>query len=562
MEEKSRFAFPALSFAMSAPRSPGSERAPLLWLILPLIGGIAFAGGQPAGWSPAPWYALLAAGLVIALTTWRTGRTWWSIGVILTGFSGGILHHHHHRQKLPVWAQLPDREVEVTVSVDRVFESAYAQRSFSFGGEVLAVAAPNTELIGQQVQVQLRRAGADDAGLARGATLRMVGQLTALAETESSGFAQYLEETGYNFRIRQARWIETTRPPSVYARARDRLRAEAGRILARGLDDHPDLVGALQAMLLGARHELSADAKSLFLRSGTMHLFAISGLHIGVIAGAIHVILRVCRVPRLTAFLLGCTLLLGYVDLIGQTPSAVRAWLMITCFHGSRVCRAPGNPVAAIATSALLVLLLNPLQLFSAGFQMSYAIVFALLLHGIPLSEHWLALIRPWRDLPRATLSRGQRLIQAGTEKVLTAGALTWSASLIGIISSVGFFSWFTPLAFYANLLLVPLAGLVIAGGFASIVLGLAGLGPVALVFNHAAALVVHLMQLALDWGLGGAASLPAEFITSYWGPGGTSLILVTMIVVRERSAPGSRWRWWGPPLATLLVLVIGLRLA
>lgn len=546
---------------MHEPGPTGSERAPLLWLILPVIGGIILADLGGLVLPRAFWFLTLAIGTALTFATWRNHPAWWRAGIIISGIALGSLHCSYHRQQLPGWAELPDREVELVVSVDRVFESAYSHRSFSFGGHVQAAAAPSAELEGQTVHVQLRRPADPTAILARGASLQVIGQLTRLDPHQSEGFELFLADSGYGFRVRQARWLATTEPPSAYARTRDTLKDRAGEILARGLADHPTLVGAMQAMLLGQRHELSANAKSLFMRSGTMHLFAISGLHIGVIAAALHGLLRVARLSRPAAFFVGTALLWGYVDLIGQTPSAVRAWLMITCFLGSRICRAPGNPVAAIATSALLVLLLDPLQLFSAGFQMSYAIVFALLLHGIPVGEHWQTLIRPWRDLPLASLAPWQRWIQTRTEVMLMAAAFTWVASLIGILSSVAFFGWFTPLAFYANLVLVPLAILVISAGFASILLGLAGLAPLALVFNHAAALVLMVMQRALEWGLGGAASRTAEFVTSSWGQLGIVLVLATMVVVRERTKASSRWRWWGPPLVTVLVLVIGLRL-
>ena len=502
------------SLLMSAPGPHGSERAPLLWLILPVIGGITLADLGPSTLPTWLWVVALALGVGIAFKNWRHAPAWWSGGIVLTGLALGGLHYDHHRQLLPDWAQLPDREVEVAVSVDRVFESAFSDRSFSFIGQIESAIGPAAEIKGQSVHVQLRRPADPTAVLARGASLRLVGQLTPLAADASEGFEEYLADSGYNFRIRQARWIATTAPPSVYARSRDALKARASAVLARGLEDHPTLVGALRAMLLGERHELSDDAKSLFMRSGTMHLFAISGLHIGVIAGALHGLLRVARLSRPIAFGIGT------------------------------------------------LLLLDPLQLFSAGFQMSYAIVFALLLHGIPVGEHWQSLIRPWRDLPVASLARWQRWLQGRAEWLLMAAALTWAASLIGILSSVTFFGWFTPLAFYANLILVPLAILVISAGFASILLGLVGVAPIALIFNHAAALVLLVMQEALAWGLGGAASRPAEFVTSYWGQLGMALVLATMVIVRERTQPGNRWRWWGPPLVTVLVLVFGLRLA
>lgn len=542
--------------------STGSERAPLLWLILPIIGGITASALLGDVVPRGAGYIGIGLGVGIMGFTWRSGGWRWALGITLAGGAFGALLHGHHRQTLPEWAHLPDREVTAIISVDRVFESAYSSRSFSFGGRVIAVEDPNGEIEGQKVHVQLRRPADRRAALARGSQLRLVGQLQALGAGHDSEFTAYLADSGYNFRIRQARWLDNAREPRAYARARDALRTHAAEILARGLEDHPELVGAMQAMLLGQRHELTDDAKSLFMRSGTMHLFAISGLHIGVIAAVMHGLLRTVRVPPMAAFIIGSGLLWGYVDLIGQTPSAVRAWLMITCFHGAQVFRAPGNSVAAIATSALLVLVGNPMQLFAAGFQMSYAIVFALLLHGVPLGEHWQKLIRPWRDLPVASLAWWQRAVQSKTEALLMAAALTWSASLIGILSSIAFFGWFTPLAFYANVLLVPLAGLVISGGFVGIICGVVGIGPWALLFTHAAALVLWVMREALRWGLGSGASHPAAFITSWWGQSGMLLVLATMVLVREGTTPANRWRWWGPPLVTVLWLVIGLRFA
>ncbi len=62
---------------------------------------------------------------------------------------------------------------------------------------------------------------------------------------------------------------------------------------------------------------------------------------------------------------------------------------MATLLASLPVLRLPGNSLAALAVSALVVLLLEPLQLFSASFQMSYGIVAALLAFGLPLAEAW-----------------------------------------------------------------------------------------------------------------------------------------------------------------------------
>lgn len=543
---------------MKSARPNFHERAPLLWLVVPFAAGIALA--DLLRWDDTPWvWAVVVGAALSAIWVDPTRRMLW---VGLAMIAAGGLHYQAHRQSLPEWEHLPDREIEFVIQIERVFGEILPGEGISFIGALQWANDPRNELTGQRIHVQLRgsREGAVDYG--RGATLRLVGSISRLDPDSATGFVQYLEDSGLNFRVKQARWLETVAPPTRYAIVRGRVKQRAGQVLSAGLEnDRPELAGALRAMLLGERHALTGEAKSLFMRSGTMHLFAISGLHIGVIAGALYTLLRLTRLPMRGCIVVGTLLLWFYVDLIGQTPSAVRAWLMISCYQLAKGVRAPGNPLAAIATSALLVLLLDPMQLFSAGFQMSYAVVFALLIHGLPLADHWVGLVRPWRDLPPATMNRWQRVWIVIVAAVVHAAAFTWTASLIGLITSVAFFGWLTPLAFYANVLLVPLAGLVVAGGFAAIVVGLLGFSSIALLFNHAAAVLLVVMRTALEWGLGNAGSVPAAFFSTHWGPAGVVVVLGSMVVARDILPPENRWRWWLPSLVSLLVLVIGLRI-
>src|SRR5690606_30042796 len=145
-------------------------------------------------------------------------------------------------------------------------------------------------------------------------------------------------------------------------------------------EKRPELAAVLRAMLLGHKHELNDEQDSLFTRSGTMHLFAISGLHIAVIAVGLHAILAVLRLPKLLRYFIGNLALWLYVEITGGTPSAVRAFIMVALVETSLVLRTPRNPLAALATSATLVVVIWPLQVFSASFQMSYGIVAALIL--------------------------------------------------------------------------------------------------------------------------------------------------------------------------------------
>lgn len=481
--------------------------------------------------------------------------------MLLGLFGAGSLHYTVQRQHLSDWDQLPAREVEINVAITRLFGGGETDRFQTFLGHITAARAPVGDLLGQSIQVRMRRPPHNPKVVQRGATLRVVGHLQPLPPAaRGDSFIAYLVDSGHNFRLRQARWLGTVADPSPYAQFRHRLKLRANQILSADLAHHPEIVGALCAMLLGEKHTLPEQARSLFLQSGTMHLFAISGLHIGIIALTINGALRLIRIPRVTAFFIGSVILMGYVDLIGLTPSAVRAWIMITCFHGARVLRAPPNSVAAISASALIVLLIDPMQLFSAGFQMSYSIVFMLLLYGVPLADFCQGRFRPWRDLPRASLRSYQRFIQDRLESVIAASAFTWSASLIGIISGVGIFGWFSPFAILANLLLVPIAWWVINAGFGSIIAGLLGITPIALLLNHAAGMGLWIMFRLLEGPLNFTGGLEAHFRTDWWSECGMMAVLLTTVATHEWRNTAQIWRWWAPTGITVLWLVIGLR--
>ena len=536
-------------------------RSPLLWLILPFAAGIAVkhAAGEIIPWSI--WLGITVVALVGSVFLSSSSSRTWSISMMLGLFGAGTLHYTVQRQHLPDWDLLPEREVEINIEVTRIFGNDETDRFQTFLSHITAARPPVGDLLGQAIQVRMRRPSSDPEVLQRGATLRVIGQLQPLPRiVEEDSFIAYLVDSGHNFRLRQARWLSTIAAPSSYAQFRHQLKLRASAILSADLEHRPAIVGALRAMLLGEKHTLPDDARVLFLRSGTMHLFAISGLHIGIIALTINGALQLFRVPRLAAFLIGSIILIGYVDLIGLAPSAIRAWIMITCFHGARLLHAPPNSVAAISASALIVLLIDPTQLFSAGFQMSYSIVFMLLLYGVPLADFCKTRFRPWQNVPRASLHRFQRGIQDRLETIIGVVALTWSASLIGIIAGVGIFGWFSPFAFMANLLLVPIAGSVITGGFGSIVAGLLGATPIALLLNHAAGMSLWVMFGLLEGPLKFTAGFTAEFRTAWWGEWGMILVLVTTIITHELRSTVHHWRWWGPVGITVLWLVFGLR--
>jgi len=272
-------------------------------------------------------------------------------------------------------------------------------------------------------------------------------------------------------------------------------------------------------------------------------------------------VLSLLRVPRLAALIISLSALWLYVDITGAAPSAVRAFVMVAFVQVGFALRVSRNPLAALTASALVVLLVTPLDLFSASFQMSYGIVFALLLLGLPLAERWTEATALFRDLPRATWTWHHRRRDEAWRGLVGSAAIGVASALVGAVSGAQFFGLFTPGALLANLWVIPASTLVILLGLVSVLSGLAGFAAGNLLANHAAVLVlwgvdrsIHLnLQLPGMW-------LPATFRLPWLGAAVQAALLASIA-----AGYASRWRGWcrgyWPPFAVVaLALAFGVR--
>ncbi len=138
----------------------------------------------------------------------------------------------------------------------------------------------------------------------------------------------------------------------------------------------------LWAMTLGWKTALSGEVAEPFMRSGTMHVFAISGLHIALIAAILVKLLRVLGVPRALCGVLIIPAIWLYTGLTGWQASAIRATIMSTVIIAGWSIKRPSDLVNSLAASGLLILLWDPQQLFQASFQLSFVVVLSLAVVG------------------------------------------------------------------------------------------------------------------------------------------------------------------------------------
>jgi competence protein ComEC len=556
-EQKKRGFLPGGGFMLKAMTSRSlRHRAPLLWLVLPLLAGLA-AGRM--GWLLWPPAELAGAAAVLAalagFAAARAPRIWAGLLLPALVLAGGA-SYAVHRAHLPAWDALPPREARLTLQVARTFTPTEARRA---GGTAVVAAtdAHLASLLGQRVYYSLTLAPGEAAPV-RGAEVAVTGVLQSLPERPGPGsFEDYLLGAGMNFELTRARVTATVRAAPAYQQFCARLLVRMEALLGVGLEAHPEQVAVYRAMMLGQKRDLSVEQHDLFMHSGTMHLFAINGLHIGVVAVSLHLLLALLRCPRAAASAVVLAALWLDVDTTGASPSAVRAFLMVAMLEVAWIVRRPSNPLAAIAAAALLTVLLDPLDFFSASFEMSYAVVTAILTFGLPLAERWQARWPAFRELPEEAWRWRHRRWAWLQRRALDLLGIGCAATLVSTFSGVEFFGVFAAGALLANLVLVPLASGVIMAGFASLVCGLAGLGWAGRVCNEMAGLLLGL----IDWLIRQGARVPGAFWSAHFRPDWAGPAAMATVVAACLAGYATGWRkerggFW-PPVAVVVLGVI-----
>ena len=143
---------------------------------------------------------------------------------------------------------------------------------------------------------------------------------------------------------------------------------------------NPEIRAFIHAIFLGDKTLLTNEQLNIFRNSGTLHLFAVSGLHIGFIYFIFRYLLMFIFYKRLIVEISVAIILLVYLEIIAYPPSAMRACSMIFFWQLSSTLFKKKNAYSSLCWSCLLVLIINPSSIISIGFQLSYTVVLTILI--------------------------------------------------------------------------------------------------------------------------------------------------------------------------------------
>ena len=244
------------------------------------------------------------------------------------------------------------------------------------------------------------------------------------------------------------------------------------RCLALGIEGETETVGLLWAIVLGFRPGLTNELSEPFMRTGTLHVFAVSGFHIAMVGAILVVGLRLCRMSRTWSGLGSIPLLLIYTLVTGAPPSATRSFIMASMVLIGYSLLRPSDIYNSLAAAALVILAWNPQQLFDAGFQLSFFVVLTIAVFTPPVHDRMLRWAKPDPFLPWDVVPKWRRRIFYPLSKVLLFVAASFAAVVGSVPLIAAYFHLVTPIALVSNLLIVPLSGCIITLGFISSVTG------------------------------------------------------------------------------------------
>lgn len=294
---------------------------------------------------------------------------------------------------------------------------------------------------------------------------------------------------------------------SWLARVSHARRLATARV-ALGIESWGDVPALNQAILLGHRQTLSPALRRIFVNSGTIHVFAISGLHIVLVAAVLSLVISTLGVPRPYWVIALAPPLIFYTVITGARPSAVRACLMtLLYFTGPLFSRKPSG-VAALAGTVLLVYGAQPWLLYDVGCTLSFVVMAGLITLCPPFCQIGQRFSHCDVFTQRAVLFeaagsmyRAKGLKMAGTllRGLTDALAVSVAAWLSSIPLTAHYFGRVTPGGVFANLIVGPCAFVIVVAGCLGMIASLVS-DWVASCFNHAAGLFTQMMVVTARW--------------------------------------------------------------
>ncbi len=214
---------------------------------------------------------------------------------------------------------------------------------------------------------------------------------------------------------------------------------------------NPGEIAIAEALLYGYDKDISDEVTTAYSKTGTLHVLAVSGMHVGMIFMLLSLLLKPLekrQKGKLVVALLNLFGIWAYSLICGFSPSILRATVMFSFVIIGKQIQRGGNPFNSLAASAMLLLMVNPLLIYNVGFQLSYAAVLGIL--GFYPKLYLLVSFRyNWAD------------------EIWKIIAVSIAAQVLTLPLSIYYFHQIPNYFLMANLVIIPLSSIIIYLGIA-----------------------------------------------------------------------------------------------
>ena len=319
-----------------------------------------------------------------------------------------------------------------------------------------------------------------------------------------------------------------------------RLRTASREHLSGYPDDRASSL--LNAMITGERNPSLRNLNSIMARAGISHFLSISGLHLGVLLGFIYLLCRLITLSPSRSAVVVLTALCGYVLMAEARAPLLRSAIMATALCVSIMIRRRYSALNALAAAAICLLAINPLELFDAGFQLSFAIVGGLIVAHRPMRKLLFGRFLRTRGLMvfRGSEKFRRWLYYSASNLLIDAATVCLTAYLVAVPLVAYHFGTFSPYAPILSLLLFPFVLAVLIPGYVSMAIALP-LPNLSYAVGQIASFAAEVMSTVVGW-IGELAGLSFEvrpvticWVLLYYAIG-------IMILARKRLAHGKAW--------------------
>ncbi len=263
--------------------------------------------------------------------------------------------------------------------------------------------------------------GVDVKELEAGTKLTFIGNFKKQGEfkTLNTGKVGYISTKYENVEISKAR---KTIPEAI----RGYIKNNLSKI------KNPEVAGLCFAVLFGNKSDLSLDMQANFKISGTAHLLAVSGLHVGFLIALLVFILKICHANRKIKLIVPSIFLILLMILCAFTPSVVRASLVAIIYLLAEYFGKEKDSLSTLSFAAIMIILFDPFVVYKYSFILSFACVFSILCLATPVTN---LLIRMKMGKKMAATIATIFCVNFAT--VFVVSLMNQEINLIGLISNI-----------------------------------------------------------------------------------------------------------------------------